>query len=241
MITEGGAALYLGERLLSGEWQVFVESMEGGWSAVITREGHMPLPPYILKMRDGREDLPEDRDWYQTAFADRDGAVAAPTAGLHFTVQMLEDLVARGIGVARIFLRVGPGTFLPVRVERVEDHPLLSEEFEIKADCAERIRQTRVGGGRVIAVGTTVVRALEHCVRAHGEVVATTGATSLLVSPPFEFRAVDGLLTNFHLPRSTLLALVYAFGGTTEVRAAYAEAIRERYRFYSYGDAMLIL
>ena len=241
MITEGGATLYLGERLLSGEWQVFVESVEGGWSAVITREGHMPLPPYILKMRDGREDLPEDRDWYQTAFADRDGAVAAPTAGLHFTVQMLEDLVARGIGVARIFLRVGPGTFLPVRVERVEDHPLLSEEFEIKADCAERIRQTRVGGGRVIAVGTTVVRALEHCVRVHGEVVATSGATSLLVSPPFEFRAVDGLLTNLHLPRSTLLALVYAFGGTTEVRAAYAEAIRERYRFYSYGDAMLIL
>lgn len=241
LVTEAGVVARLGERLPAGEWQVVVEGVEGGWSAVVAREGHMPLPPYILKRRGTRGDLPEDRDWYQTAFADRDGAVAAPTAGLHFTRRMLDELVARGIAIARVFLRVGPGTFLPVRAERVEDHRLLPEEFEIGPDAAERVRATKARGGRVIAVGTTVVRALEHCVRERGEVTAASGATGLLISPPFEFRAVDGLVTNFHLPRSTLLALVYAFGGTNEVRAAYAEAVRERYRFYSYGDAMLLL
>ncbi len=241
LVTEGGASARLGERCPSGDWRVSVEGVEGGWAGVATREGHMPLPPYILKKREGREDLPEDRDWYQTAFADRDGAVAAPTAGLHFTAEMLHEVAAQGIGIARIFLRVGPGTFLPVRAERVEEHRLLPEEFDLSPEAAEKVRSTRAAGGRVIAVGTTVVRALETCAKERGEVVASSGATELLVSPPFTFRAVDGLLTNFHLPRSTLLALVYAFGGTAEVRAAYAEAIRERYRFYSYGDAMLIL
>lgn len=241
LVTEGGAAVRLGDRVPGGEWQAFVEGAEGGWAAVVAREGHMPLPPYILKRRAEGSDLPEDREWYQTTFADRDGAVAAPTAGLHFSSRMLGELGGCGIGIARIFLRVGPGTFLPVRVDRVEDHRLLAEEFEIGPECAAMVRRTRASGGRIIAVGTTVVRALEHCARECGEVVAVAGATDLLISPPFEFRVVDGLLTNFHLPRSTLLALVYAFGGATEVRAAYAEAVRERYRFYSYGDAMLLL
>jgi S-adenosylmethionine:tRNA ribosyltransferase-isomerase len=241
LVTEGGASVRLGERCPSGEWRVSVEGVEGGWSGVATREGHMPLPPYILKKREGREDLPEDRDWYQTAFADRDGAVAAPTAGLHFTAEMLHEVAARGVGIARIFLRVGPGTFLPVRAEQVEDHRLLPEEFDISAEAAEKVHSTRAAGGRVIAVGTTVVRALETCAQKRGEVVASSGATGLLISPPFKFQVVDGLLTNFHLPRSTLLALVYAFGGTREVRSAYDEAVRGGYRFYSYGDAMLIL
>jgi S-adenosylmethionine:tRNA ribosyltransferase-isomerase len=241
LVTEGGAVARLEERLPSGEWLAALESGEGGWVGVLGREGHMPLPPYILKKRPGKADVPEDREWYQTAFADRDGAVAAPTAGLHFTEGTLAALAARGVGVARMFLRVGPGTFLPVRAERVEDHRLLPEEFEIGADCAEQARRARAAGGRVIAVGTTVVRALEHCARERGEVAAFSGQTGLLISPPFEFRAVDGMLTNFHLPRSTLLALVFAFGGTVAVRAAYAEAVRARYRFYSYGDAMLLL
>lgn len=239
--TTGGAAVRLAERKPSGEWLAVLEGEGESWSALLASEGHMPLPPYILKKRDGREDLPEDRAWYQTAFADRDGAVAAPTAGLHFTGEMLSDLAGRGIRIARIFLRVGPGTFLPVRAEHLEDHHLLPEEFEIGAESAEMVRATRAAGGRVIAVGTTVVRALEHCARERGEVCAVSATTDLLISPPFEFRVVDGLLTNFHLPRSTLLALVYAFGGTSDVRAAYGEAVRERYRFYSYGDAMLIV
>ncbi|MCC7517741.1 MAG: tRNA preQ1(34) S-adenosylmethionine ribosyltransferase-isomerase QueA [Verrucomicrobiae bacterium] len=241
LVTEGGAVVRLGGRGASGEWTAQLEDAHEGWTGIAAREGHVPLPPYILRKRATRGDLPQDREWYQTVFADRDGAVAAPTAGLHFTARAFETLAERGIGVVRIFLRVGPGTFLPVRAECLEEHRLLPEEFEIGAESAERIRRARSEGGRVIAVGTTVVRALEHGARGRGEGAAASGSTDLFIRPPFEFRAVDGLLTNFHLPRSTLLALVYAFGGTEQVRAAYAAAVRERYRFYSYGDAMLIL
>lgn len=239
--SEGGAAILIEARLPEGEWSLRLEEGDGGWRGLLAREGRVPLPPYILKMRPERAEAPADRERYQTVFADREGAVAAPTAGLHFSEGMLTEMAERGIGIARLFLRVGPGTFLPVRSACVEEHRLLAEEFEIGAECAERVRRTRASGGRVVAVGTTVVRALEHCVREHGEVRPVSGATDLLICPPFDFCAVDGLLTNFHLPRSTLLALVYALGGAARVRAAYAEAVREGYRFYSYGDAMLLL
>lgn len=239
--SEGGAAILVEARRSDGSWGVLLEEREGGWIGLLAREGRMPLPPYILKKRAERSDAPEDRARYQTVFADREGAVAAPTAGLHFSEGMLTELAERGIGIARLFLRVGPGTFLPVRSARVEEHRLMAEEFEIGADCAEMVRKARASGGRVVAVGTTVVRALEHCARERGEVTPCSGATDLLICPPFSFRVVDGLLTNFHLPRSTLLALVYALGGAARVRAAYVEAVREGYRFYSYGDAMLLL
>ena len=194
--------------------------------------GEMPLPPYIE--RAARAD---DCERYQTVFARERGAVAAPTAGLHFTPRLLDELRARGVGIAPITLHVGPGTFLPVRVRRVEDHRMHRERYVVPEPTAEAIRSAR---GRVVAVGTTALRTLEA---AHeGEAVrAGPGSTDLFIAPGYRFRAVQGLLTNFHLPRSTLLMLVSAFAGLGRIRAAYREAVALRYRFFSYGDAMLIL
>lgn len=194
--------------------------------------GEMPLPPYIE-----RPLRADDRERYQTVFARERGAVAAPTAGLHFTPRLLDELRGRGIGVAPITLHVGPGTFLPVRARRVEDHRMHRERYEVPAATAEAIRSA---SGRVIAVGTTALRTLEA---AHdGDAVrAGPGSTDLFVTPGYRFRAVRGLLTNFHLPRSTLLMLVSAFAALPRIQAAYGEAVARRYRFFSYGDAMLIL
>jgi len=199
--------------------------------------GHVPLPPYIK-----REDRPDDRERYQTVFARARGSVAAPTAGLHFTPALAASLQARGAQLAEITLHVGYGTFQPVRVERVEKHRLDAEQYEIGAEAAAAIGAALGEGRRVIAVGTTTTRTLEAVARAHdGAIVAGRGATDLFIYPGFEFRVVRGLLTNFHLPRSSLLMLVSAFAGVEQTRTAYQAAIAERYAFYSYGDAMLVV
>jgi S-adenosylmethionine:tRNA ribosyltransferase-isomerase len=204
--------------------------------AAIDAIGHVPLPPYIK-----RGDTVEDRDRYQTVFARSRGSVAAPTAGLHFTGPVLEALAARGVMVAEITLHVGYGTFQPVRVERVEDHRLESERYAIDDSAAALVNRALAEGRRIIAVGTTTTRTLEAVARANdGRIVAGEGATDLFIYPGFEFRVIRGLLTNFHLPRSSLLMLVAAFAGHDRVMRAYAAAIEARYRFYSYGDAMLI-
>jgi len=196
----------------------------------LDRLGHIPLPPYIH-----RPEQASDRDRYQTVFARTPGAIAAPTAGLHFSEKLLEEIAAAGIGIARVTLHVGIGTFKPVSAERVEDHRMDRERYEVGEETAEAIRRTRESGGRIVAVGTTVVRTLESSAGAAG-----SGSTELFITPGFRFQVVDVLLTNFHLPRSTLLMLVSAFAGRERVLAAYEEAIREGYRFYSYGDAMLV-
>ena len=199
--------------------------------------GHMPLPPYIR-----RDDRPDDRDRYQTVFARARGSIAAPTAGLHFTAGLAAALGARGVGIASVTLHVGYGTFQPIRVERVEDHRLESERYEIGVPAADAINRARAEGRRVIAVGTTTTRTLEAVARAHeGRIAAGHGDTDLFLYPGADFRIVDGLLTNFHLPQSSLLMLVAAFAGRDRVRSAYDAAVAERYRFYSYGDAMLVL
>jgi S-adenosylmethionine:tRNA ribosyltransferase-isomerase len=199
--------------------------------------GHVPLPPYIK-----RADRPDDRDRYQTVFARARGSVAAPTAGLHFSRALVEALGDRGVEMARITLHVGYGTFQPVRTERVEDHRLEPERYEIGETAAAAINRALDGGRRVIAVGTTTTRTLEAVAGAHGgRIVAGEGATDLFIFPGFEFRVIRGLLTNFHLPRSSLLMLVSAFAGREHVLQAYREAVERGYRFYSYGDAMLVL
>ena len=218
-------------------------SFEGDVASLMALRGHVPLPPYI-----GRAEGPEDRDDYQTVFARVPGAIAAPTAGLHFTPELLERLEARGIDLSRILLHVGPGTFRPLRAADLSEHRVEEEFFSIGADAAREIAETRARGGRCVAVGTTCVRALETWARGGPtETRPATAArplegwTDLTIVPPWTFRAVDALMTNFPLPRSSLLVLACAFAGRDRVLAAYAEAIEEGYRFYSYGDAMLIL
>ena len=203
--------------------------------ALLERVGRVPLPPYIR----GGEMRPSDRQRYQTVYAQRPGSVAAPTAGLHFTPALLERLQERGVRIARVTLHVGLGTFRPIEATRLEDHVMHAEWGQIDQAAVTAIETARRHGGRVIAVGTTCVRLLETA--AQGPLQPWSGETNLFIRPGHEFRAIDGLMTNFHLPRSTLLVLVRAFGGDELIRAAYEEAIRERYRFYSYGDAMLIL
>ena len=199
--------------------------------------GHVPLPPYIK-----REDRASDRERYQTVFAQRSGSIAAPTAGLHFNAPLLAALSERGIRVAELTLHVGYGTFQPVRVDNVEDHRIEPERFEISEMAAAAINDAIEQRRRVIAVGTTTTRTLEAVARGHdGRIVAGGGITDLFIYPGFEFKVIRGLLTNFHLPQSSLLMLVCAFAGREHVLAAYREAVNERYRFYSYGDAMLIL
>ena len=203
---------------------------------VVDAIGHVPLPPYIR-----RDDRADDRDRYQTVFARERGSIAAPTAGLHLTPQIFENLADHGVQVVEITLHVGYGTFQPVRVERVEDQRLEPERYEVGQEAAAAIDAARNGRKRVVAVGTTTTRTLEAVARANvGRVVAGAGATDLFIYPGFQFKVVSGLLTNFHLPASSLIMLVAAFAGRDAVMEAYADAIERRYRFYSYGDAMLI-
>ena len=205
--------------------------------AAIDAIGHVPLPPYIK-----RGDRDADRERYQTIFARSRGSVAAPTAGLHFTPDLIACLRTRDVELTEITLHVGYGTFQPVRVDRVEDHRLEAESYDISPAAALAINRALDGQRRVIAVGTTTTRTLEAVAQAHDRrVVAGAGATDLFIYPGFEFRAIGGLLTNFHLPKSSLLMLVSAFAGRDRIRTAYDAAIAERYRFYSYGDAMLIV
>jgi len=203
---------------------------------IFEKLGHMPLPPYIK-----RAPRPEDRHWYQTVFTRAVSAIAATTAGLHFTERLLTALRGRGIEIATVTLHVGPATFRPVMTERIEDHPMGSERIEVSAEAAAAIERAKQRSGRVVAVGTTVVRTLESAVQPDGTLRPLRGETTLYITPGYRFKVVDALLTNFHLPRTTLLMLASAFAGVEPLRVAYEEAVREKYRFYSYGDAMLIL
>jgi S-adenosylmethionine:tRNA ribosyltransferase-isomerase len=203
----------------------------------LTRHGAMPLPPYIKRPRGGD---PKDRTDYQTIFAQKEGAVAAPTAGLHFTPSLLDRLAARGIDWLTVTLHVGPGTFLPVKVDDPREHPMHGEWGVVGAEAAARINGARQKGGRIVVVGTTSLRLLESAADESGQIRPFAGETRLFILPGYRFRAIDLLLTNFHLPRSTLLMLVAALAGLDRIKAAYAHAVAERYRFFSYGDACLI-
>lgn len=204
------------------------------FARLMETEGHLPLPPYIR-----REDGPEDESRYQTVFASRDGAVAAPTAGLHFDEALLAGVQQMGVAIAEVTLHVGAGTFAPVRVADISQHQMHSEWLEVSQQVCDQVEQTKAGGGRVVAVGTTAVRSLESAA-ALGRLQPFAGETRLFITPGYRFRVVDALITNFHLPESTLLMLVAAFGGYAQIMAAYAHAIRAQYRFFSYGDAMFI-
>lgn len=227
--------LELVDRIPPGRWLVRPGEV-GPFAEVLARHGQVPIPPYVRKGR-ARTD---DTRCYQTLHARRDGAVAAPTAGLHFTPEVFAALEARGIERAFVTLHVGPGTFQPVKVEDLTQHRVEAEWGERPAATARAIGACKARGSRVVAVGTTSVRVLESAHR-HGGEESWSGLTDLTICPPFAFGVVDGLITNFHLPRSSLLLLVSAFAGVDLVRAAYQEAVRSAYRFYSYGDAMLIL
>jgi len=249
-LVRPGRKIGIGEKLFFGDTgQLRGEVIERGkfgqrrirfsspedFFALIERFGHVPLPPYI-----DREDNPEDRERYQTIYARERGSVAAPTAGLHFTPEILARIRERGIETAEITLHVGLGTFQPVRVERVEDHKLHRESYVISSEAADKINRALNAGRRIVAVGTTTVRALEHSAKESGRVVAGRAEAGLFIYPAYEFRVVRALLTNFHLPQSTLLMLVCAFAGTRPVLAAYRHAVERRYRFYSYGDCMFL-
>ena len=254
-LVRPGRKVAMGERLIlpgpSGAVELEAEVMERGqfgdrllrfepvedFFAVLDRIGHMPLPPYIR-----RDDADADRERYQTVFSRERGSVAAPTAGLHFTPQVLEALVGRGVEVARITLHVGLGTFAPLRVERLADVHLHRERYTLTEATAEAVNLAVREGRRIVAVGTTVVRTLEQCAlqAGGGELTAHSGETEIFISPGFEFRLVGALLTNFHLPQSSLLMLVSAFAGRERVLAAYAHAVHEKYRFFSYGDCMFV-
>jgi S-adenosylmethionine:tRNA ribosyltransferase-isomerase len=223
-----------------GRFRVRLDSVGMTETEAIDRFGLMPLPPYIRRSpEDPRGAV--DRERYQTVYASETGAVAAPTAGLHFTPELLEALVKRGVRRAHLTLHVGPGTFQPLRSDRVEDHRLEAEEFVLPAATAEAIAACRARRGRVVAVGTTVTRVLEARADRDGAVEPGRGRCDLYIVPGHRFRVVDALITNFHLPRSTLLVLVAAFAGRERILSAYAEALARGFRFYSYGDAMLIL
>jgi S-adenosylmethionine:tRNA ribosyltransferase-isomerase len=203
---------------------------------ILSEIGGVPLPPYIK-----RAPTAIDRERYQTVYASQDGAVAAPTAGLHFTPELLEKLRADNVELAFVTLHVGPGTFQPVRVDNIAEHRMLPEQYIIPENTAVRINRAKEEGRRVIAIGTTSVRTLESAADADGTVVAGGGSSELFIYPGYAFKVIDGIITNFHLPKSTLLMLVSAFAGKERILAAYDAAIKARYRFYSYGDAMAIL
>ncbi|MDP9146339.1 MAG: tRNA preQ1(34) S-adenosylmethionine ribosyltransferase-isomerase QueA [Acidobacteriota bacterium] len=256
-LVRPGKKMHVGQRISLGAGELTAEVIARGNHGLRTlrfsshdrtpifdhlnRLGHLPLPPYI-----DRSDDPTDQERYQTVFARHPGAIAAPTAGLHFTPEILEELRARGLEICELTLNVGLGTFQPIRTESLEDHVMHAESYEIPADVAERVNRTKRAGRRILAIGTTVVRALEDSAsRAATQGLSETLVpgnfeTSIFITPGFDFRAVDALLTNFHLPRSTLLALVCAFAGREKILAAYHHAVQAGYRFYSYGDCMFI-
>ena len=248
-LVRPGRKIGVGEKLFFGENEVEAEVVDRGtygerrirFSPVadffgrIERLGHVPLPPYIA-----REDQAADRERYQTVYARERGSVAAPTAGLHFTPEILARISGRGVETAEVTLHVGLGTFQPVRVKRVEEHKLHREAYSISQNAAEKINQALDEGRRVVAVGTTTVRTLEYAARETGRVQAGSGEADLFIYPGFQFRVIGAILTNFHLPQSTLLMLVCAFGGKDQVLAAYRHAVEQGYRFYSYGDCMFV-
>ena len=227
-VIEGGAGVF-----------TLAFDCDGSFEDHLYRIGQVPLPPYIR--RDAGYPLPDDRCHYQTVYAEQKGAVAAPTAGLHFSRELLAGIRARGVDIVTITLHVGYGTFMPVRVDDIRQHRMHAERFQVSAEAADRINRARAAGGRVVAVGTTCVRSLEFSADDRGRMAACSGTCDLFIYPGYRFKAIDGLVTNFHLPKSTLLMLVAAFAGRDKVLKAYGEAIKEKYRFFSYGDAMLII
>ena len=230
-------------KLEDGHWHLRIEA-EGSVEEILGRFGRTPLPPYIRRdAEQARQHDADDRLRYQTVFAREPGAVAAPTAGLHLTASLLEAVRARGVEIAYVTLHVGIGTFKPISTERLADHLMHEERYDLSPATADAVRRCRAHGGRVVAVGTTSVRVLESAAdgRESRTVLPKSGITDIFIYPPYEFRVVDVLLTNFHLPKSTLLALVMAFAGIEPIHRAYRHAIARRYRFFSYGDAMLLL
>ncbi len=233
--TEDGYTCKIVGRTLSGSFMAQVD-YPGDFFEILEKIGKTPLPPYIK-----REAEPVDKDTYQTIYAKETGAVAAPTAGLHFTEQLLKEIKEKGINIIPLILHVGWDSFRPVRVDDPTEHRLESEYFKIGPDEAEMINQTKSKGNRIVAVGTTTVRALESAADKSKEIEPQSGWTKKFIYPPYEFKMVDALITNFHLPRSTLLLLVSALASRELILKAYQEAVRQKYRFYSYGDAMLIV
>ena len=237
-----GAEISFGEGILKGKIIEVVEEgnrliqfeYEGIFEEILDRLGEMPLPPYIAHKL-------KDKNRYQTVYAKHEGSAAAPTAGLHFTEELLEEIQSMGVRIAHVTLHVGLGTFRPVKVEEVTEHHMHSEFYVVEEEQAALINQTRKQGGRVIAVGTTSCRTLESAASEDGTLKAGSGWTDIFIYPGYRFKILDGLITNFHLPESTLIMLVSAFAGKEHVLAAYEEAVREKYRFFSFGDAMLIL
>ena len=237
---EGGSATLV-EKGESGHWMVRFDMESPEAEAYIEQAAKMPLPPYIKRERQDDEFVEMDRERYQTVYAKAEGAVAAPTAGLHFTPEVFDGLDARGIARAFVTLHVGPGTFRPLKTETLEEHPMHSEEYTVPDETVAAVRRARENGGRVVVVGSTSCRTLETVSDERGIPQAGSGATKLFVYPPYRFRCTDAMLTNFHLPHSTLIFLVAAWLGSELTRQAYLEAIEKRYRFFSYGDAMLCL
>ena len=236
-----GTKIQFGEGILPGEIVDIVEegnriiqfSYTGIFEEILDQLGEMPLPPYITHRL-------EDKQRYQTVYAKQEGSAAAPTAGLHFTPHLLEQIRKKGVEIAEVTLHVGLGTFRPVKVEQISDHHMHSEFYSLEQTQAEKINQAKAGGHRIIAVGTTSTRTLESVADADGYVKAASGWTQIFIYPGYHFRCIDGLITNFHLPESTLIMLVSALAGREHVLEAYAQAVQERYRFFSFGDAMYI-
>ncbi len=235
LFGDGLSGHFLG-RDETGDWRIEFHS-QGDFYEAVDRWGQTPLPPYIKR----DETLPLDEERYQTIFAMKPGSIAAPTAGLHMTHSLLEKVRRRGVAVVPITLHVNVGTFSPIRMKRVEDHKMAPEYFEISLQAAEVINRARGNGGRIIALGTTTTRSLESAVDSRGKLTPTDGYSDLFIHTPYRFRMVDALITNFHLPGTTLLLLVSAFATWELIKKAYREAIRREYRFFSYGDGMLIL
>lgn len=233
-------SMILGRRHERGLWEVDIDPPLPA-KDILARIGSMPLPPYIRRLAEEAAEQDQlDRCRYQTVYAQSPGAVAAPTAGLHFTTSLLDDLKVKGVGIAEVVLHVGLGTFQPIEAHDLSDHDMHSEWYDLPSETVQRLDRVRGESGRIVAVGTTAVRVLESCSQS-GKLTAEQGWTNIFVYPPYTFRMTDVLLTNFHLPASTLLALVCAFAGRELTMKAYRAAVQERYRFYSYGDAMLIL
>lgn len=236
-----GARIVFGEGLLVGEIVDVIEDgnrmikfhYEGIFEEILDKLGQMPLPPYITHKL-------QDKNRYQTVYAKNEGSAAAPTAGLHFTKELLEKIKEKGVNVVSITLHVGLGTFRPVKVDKIEEHRMHTETFNISKEAADTINRTRAAGGRVIAVGTTSCRTLESAVADDGTIPARSGDTDIFIYPGYKFKAIDCLITNFHLPESTLIMLVSALAGRDNIMNAYETAVKERYRFFSFGDAMFI-
>ena len=243
--VKAGCKVHIGESAsfeiieITNEGRVLVRpDFDGELFDVLDKIGRTPLPPYI---RRESCDSPEDRERYQTVYARTKGSIAAPTAGLHFTPAILDSLSSAGVVITEITLNVGYGTFEPVRVEEVDDHEVMPEQYSISSDAAEVLNRAKIEGRRIIAVGTTTTRALEHAMRSRGEFTSGGELADLTIRPGYKFRAIDGLLTNFHLPKSSLLILVSTFAGREIIMSAYEHAVASRYRFYSYGDCMFIV